>query len=218
MTGTFASTWLARLQARWPHNECRILFHGTAHTFEAFTEDSIGRGSDANSALGIHLAEWAHAAAEYAETSAERDADGAVGRVLVVALPALHPTGELNDFFRFFGEPDDARDGAPALEAQDHAHFARERQRLIAAGHDVVDYEDGEQVISVALNPNDLMIVGELNPAVAESLFEQIEAMEDPFDPAARLQLLAALDEGWTPWPVPGERPIPSRRPARGLR
>lgn len=209
--------WLTHLQQRWPDTEFRIMFHGTAHGFDAFTEDSIGQGGDANSALGVHLAEWPHTAGEYAEANTQRDTAGTKGRVLVVALAAYRPSQDLNDFFLFFGEPDEARPGLAALEAKDHAHFARERQRLIAAGHDVVDYEDGEQVISVALNPADLVIVGELTPEVACELFERMEGLEDSFDPAARLRLIGELQQGWAPRALPTSQVAP-RRGARGPR
>lgn len=194
------SDLLLSLNTRWPDNDWRLMFHGTAHAFEVFSEQSIGKGADANSALGIHLAEFSEPASEYAQASAEHDREGAIARVLVVALPARFPSRDLNNFFKFFGEADAGISGVmDALDAKDHTHFAAERQRLLALGHDVVDYEDGEQVIAVALNPADLVIVGELTPEAAEHLHTAIDALPDPFAAPARLAAIEALSVGWTP-------------------
>lgn len=206
-------SWADVLAARWPDTEWRLMFHGTAHAFDNFSEASVGRGSDANSALGVHLAEWPGAAAEYADASVSGDSEAAAPRVLVVALPAYSPTNELDDFFKFFGEPDDGIPGVmEALPARDHEHFRQERQRLLAAGHDVVDYEDGEQVISVALDPSPLVIVGRLSVEAARSIEEAMSRLPDAFDARARLALLEKMGSGWSPSALPA---IP--RPRRGV-
>lgn len=188
------------------------MFHGTAHDFETFTEDSIGKGADANCALGVHLAEYPDVAGEYAEVHSKRDEGATAARVLVVALPANKPTNDLNDFFKFFGEPDAGIPGRiPAIAAKDHDAFRRERQELLRAGFDVVDYEDGEQVISVSLNPKDMVIVGSLTPSAALIAREAIEALPDMFDAQARLAAIEGLPEGWCPRSLP----LPKRRPRR---
>lgn len=195
-----SADWVSHLHQRWPDTEWRLMFHGTGHAFERFSEASIGRGRDANAALGVHLAEYPEAAAEYAEASVQDDQDGQHARVLVVALPARHPTQELNDFFKFFGEADAGVPGkVDPLDAKDATHFRQERARLRAAGHDVVDYEDGEQVITVALDPADLVIVGSLTPEAAFALRDAMENLADMFDAPARLTLLDTLATGWTP-------------------
>jgi hypothetical protein len=200
------SPWLTHLTAHGFTDQSRLLFHGTGHAVPAFGEAFIGQGADANSALGVHLAEFPEAAAEYATASQTRDAGATGARVLVVALKSQSPDPVHWDFFRFFGEPDDG------LPARDHAHFRAERARLRAEGHDVVDYEDGEQVITVALDPADLIVLGELTVEAAEALADPVRALADPFDPRARLTLIAA-SPGWTPRPVP--TPVPRRRPSR---
>ena len=101
----------------------RIMFHGTCRRFEAFTEDSIGKGGDDNSSLGVHFAEFPDAAAEYAEAGMLRN-EGQ-GEVLVVLVPARH-AHEVRDyeaFFGFNGEGDPDPDFGPA-------GFARWRQEL----------------------------------------------------------------------------------------
>ena len=91
-----------------------------------------------------------------------------------------------------FGYDDDG------AQERDHAGFAALRQELRARGHDTVDYEDGEQVITVALNPEDLTVVARLTPAQAEEVGEVFHSWEDPFDASARL---AAVLERVAPEP-----------------
>ena len=59
----------------------------------------------------------------------------------------------------------------------------------------MVDYEDGEGCITVALNPADLRIVGRLDVDEAIALREAMDELDDAFDPAARIALLRALAE-----------------------
>lgn len=166
----------------------RVMFHGTCRRFDAFTEESIGKGGDDNSSLGVHFAEFPDAAGEYAEAGMLRN-EGQ-GEVLVVLVPARH-AHEVRDyeaFFGFNGEGDPDPDFGPA-------GFARWRQELLAQGHDVVDYEDGEGCITVALNPADLRIVGRLDVDEALALRESMDELDEVFDPAARIALLRALAE-----------------------
>ena len=161
----------------------RVMFHGTCRRFEAFTEDSIGKGGDDNSALGVHFAEFPDAAGEYAEAGAGRGEGNA--EILVVLVPARNAL-EVRDYYTFFGFTEEG-DPDPAFG---HAGFARWRQELLAQGHDAVDFEDGEGCITVALNPPDLQIVGRMDVDEAIALREAMDELDDAFDPAARIALL----------------------------
>ena len=161
----------------------RVMFHGTCKQVEAFSEALIGRGSDDNSALGVHLTDYAHHAAEYAQIGSDHgEGDGSV---LVVLAPAHNPFVE-SDYDRFFGLNEE---GSPD-PGFGRAGFARMRAELITQGHDIVDYEDGNGPISVALDPSKLLIVGRMNMDEAVELGEKMDALEDFFSTPARLAFL----------------------------
>lgn len=211
MTST-AEAWVNHLRQHMAQG--RVLFHGSGHSIDAFTEESIGRGQDANAALGVHLAEYPDHAGEYAEASAEFDPTARLAQVYVVVVPARAPTQELNEFFAFFGEPDSGIPGQlEPLAAKSSGHFAAERQRLLAAGHDLVDYEDGEQVIAVALNPADVILIGTFPADQAMDVREVMEVMEATGDCPAhqRLAAIAPWIEAWRSTPKPSTPKNPPR-------
>lgn len=177
----------------------RVMFHGTCWRFDAFTEDSIGKGGDDNSSLGVHFAEFPDAAGEYAEAGIHRHEGD--GEVLVVLVPARNAF-EVRDYEAFFGFNEQG-DPDPGFG---HAGFARWRQELLSQGHDVVDYEDGEGCITVALDPSCLRIVGRMSVDEALVLREAMDELDDAFDPAARIALLQAQS---TPAARAGRRPGP---------
>lgn len=170
----------------------RVMFHGTCRRFDAFTEESIGKGGDDNSSLGVHLAEFPDTAAEYADAGHLRGEGEAT--VLVVLVPARHAF-EVRHYETFFGFNEE---GNPDPNVG-HAGFARWRQQLLAQGHDAVDYEDGEGCITVALDPASLQIVGRMDVKDAFALREAMDELGDVFDPQARIGLLQALNRPTAP-------------------
>lgn len=178
-------TIVQHFNEKWPGVEWRVMFHGTSQSFEEFDESlSIGRGRDENSSLGIHFAEFPDDAGEYAQVSHERG-EGATATVLAVVMAAHDPYLE-TDYYRFFGfneegdpDPDFGKRG-----------FSQWRQELLAESYDVVDYEDGEGCITVALNPADLFIVGRMDAAKAMELGETIRNLDDCFDPIQRIEAM----------------------------
>lgn len=196
------SPWSTELDQRWPGVAWRILFHGTGHDVPAFTEESIGRGADANAALGVHLAEFPDVAADYAVDSAASDATARRPRVLIVALPARHPHPEW-DSSVFFGLEDPGIPGqTDPIAAWTSADFVRWRQQLRERGHDAIDYEDGDQVITVALDPADAVILGEMTVEAARAFREVMDEEDVSFEGAARLERLATwTDLTWRPVP-----------------
>ncbi|ACS43669.1 hypothetical protein [Methylorubrum extorquens] len=160
----------------------RIVFHGTSDAFDAFDLGRCGRGGDANSHLGVHLAEEARVAAEYAEAAAARR--GGEAQVLLVRAVTASPFAGF-DYYAFFGY---GHDGGSVIGPEE---FARRRLELIAQGYDSVDYQDGEQTICVSLDPTLLDIVAVLTPAEAAEVGERIEALPDLEDDRARLGIVA---------------------------
>lgn len=153
-------------------DEFRLLFHGTANDFDSFSA-SWSPGGDCNSALGTHFSEFPGEALEYAQTSFERG-EGARPIVMVAAVPALNPYG-MTDYFEFFGYDDDGG------QLMNHEGFSQKRDNLLRIGHDIIDYEDGEGVISVALRPENVTILAKLSPEQAERLDGLIRKNDDPF-------------------------------------
>ena len=164
----------------------RILFHGTRRQFEGFTEASIGTGAEANSALGIHLTDFPHLAADYADGASPDEGD--YPQVLVVRTP-VSKAFEERDNYTFFGYNDE---GIPD-SAMGKAGFSKWRASLQQSGFDAVDYEDGEGPIVVALDPGKLEIIARLTLKEAYMLSERLSELEDEFNTAQRLDALLSL-------------------------
>jgi hypothetical protein len=175
-------------------DDWRILFHGTSQDIEAFSEHAVGQGGDDNSALGVHLTDHAHHAAEYAQMG-----DGE-GVVLIVMTPGKSPfTVSDHDLFFGLGE-----DGSPDPNFG-RAGFSEWRQELLSQGHDVVDYEDGNGPITVALDPAKLLVVGRLSVDKAIELGEMMDVLEDSFSTSVRVDFLRSI--------MPTQPVFRSRRP-----
>lgn len=161
----------------------KILFHGTSHRFAAFSEDFIGVGGDANSALGVHLAEWPESAAEYAESSQDRDRRAQSACVLVVEAEVSNSFQGF-DYYEFFGLDDQGN------QVASRQAFAQIRQDLLDEGFDTIEYEDGEQQIVVILEPSNTNIIARLTVDEAYRLSEILSAGDEPFDDDFRRQSL----------------------------
>ena len=156
------------------------MFHGTRAQFDAFDAQFYGQYGDHNSSLGVYLCEFPEAAAEYAKAQPLRGR--LEGEVLAVLVPARSPYEE-RDYFRFFGF-DETGGPDPNMGPEG---FLRLRESLRIQGVDLVDYEDDEEgPISVALNPEDLIIVGRMSVEEARLLGQQVQDLEDPFDSGQR--------------------------------
>jgi hypothetical protein len=129
----------------------RLAYHGTAKHIAMFTERGVGRGADRNSALGLFLSEIPDNAAEYAHSAFEAG-EGDQPRIYVVAI-ACGKIFETTNQDRFFGLDED---GIPTATYSD---FSRWRRQLINEGYDAIDFEGGEDVISVCLSPQASKIV-----------------------------------------------------------
>lgn len=186
--------------------EMRIMFHGTGAILDAFSEASLGLGSDPNSALGVHLAEFPSSAAEFAEIATSYQ-EGQ-GTVLVVLLP-VRRAYTIHTYEEFFGLDED---GDPQL---DKTGFSRMREDLISQGYDLLEYEDGEMgAVSVALFPHDLTVVGSLTLSQAYELSTRLEQSSDPFCLSERVSHLCDMykqsrSNQTTPAPVQPRRPGP---------
>ena len=133
------------------------LFHGTSHAFDAFAEEYVGAGGDANSALGVHLIESPSVASDYAGLSAQGDVGANASRVLVaeVSVAKVLVVSLIDDFFG-------AVEGEPFKVKQD---FANLRTRLRAEGYDAVTIDVGDDTAGtwVILNPKLIRVVGRLS-------------------------------------------------------
>lgn len=134
------------------------LYHGTAHRFDAFRLTCDTRG-EPNSALGVHLTECPHLAAQYAEI-AGRDLGSGEPVVLLVDAE-VGKVGLLTCQASFFGgdlsTSPSKRTGVGS--------FARERERLMTKGFSAIaldvahDDLDGAWVL---LDPRDAVIAGRI--------------------------------------------------------
>ena len=160
-----------------------VLYHGTARHFAGFTEASIGLGTEANSALGIHFTEDPAVAADYAR-SAGADAGAVFPYVLVVMVTvakALVVTGR-DDFFGHADmTPVAGKDG-----------FASVRARLLADGFDAVVADDLGEGISgtwIILRPERIAIagrmsLGEADNSAARSAYGRVEMVSGSLFPS----------------------------------
>lgn len=108
------------------------LYHGTAKDFPAFEERFALRGSEPNSALGIHLTEHPWLAADYAEMAA-RDLGAGEPRVLVVEVKVgrVAVCDSAGDYM--------GREGDDAFETtRPRSDFVEARLRLQDEGFDAV--------------------------------------------------------------------------------
>lgn len=139
-----------------------VAFHGTSQQLDGFTEEKVGQGADANSTLGVFLTEVPSSSIDYACMDDE-DNEGGQARVYLVALP-VGPNYEFSSAEDFFGADE-------MCQVRTHEQFAELRQQLLVDGFLTASCETGEDVISVALRPEDALILAELD-------LEQVEELE----------------------------------------
>jgi len=151
----------------------RILFHGTAHAISAFTEASIGLGSDPNSALGIHTTDDPIYASEYALRSQTIDTDTQEPTVLVIEYISSEQH-YINHYEEFFGDEDD--------ETNNKAYFSELRGELIEEGIDLVDFEGGDEGIVALLCPEKINIINRLTIEQAKVLSDHLNNMNIHWD------------------------------------
>jgi hypothetical protein len=143
------------------------LYHGTAHDFPAFDKNFDVRGSDPNSALGIHLSEYPGIAAEYAGMSA-RDVYARRPVVLVVEADVERAIvcGGREEFFGYDPmEVDELTGDWEAVSGPLRHKFMFLRMKLMADGFDAVACDDiGDDLAGgwVVFDPARLRIVGRL--------------------------------------------------------
>ncbi len=117
------------------------LFHGTARDFTEFDSHFTLRGSEPNSALGIHLAESPSIAADYARLAAK---DGHAGepRVLIV-VAEVSKVGIVGSAADYLGRDPEIFD----IETnRTRVEFVERRLELQAMGFDAVATEETEML------------------------------------------------------------------------
>jgi hypothetical protein len=135
-----------------------ILYHGTSgDEFTHFDESSIGRGGDANSALGVHCTEHPAVAAGYADLGTSSDKPQK-SRILILEVD-LSRVKLTNSPVDFYGWSDQLR------KTRTHADYSSLRVRLQSAGFqalvtDQIGEDDGTWVI---FDPSNIQIIGTMS-------------------------------------------------------
>ena len=170
-----------------------ILFHGTGSNMTSFISDAQF-GGDRNSALGTHFSHSPRVAAEYAEMSADAENEPCVLVSIVPATNIFHMTDGC-DFFGIDERGDYERE---------HSHFQEMRKRLVSEGFDMVEFEDGEQVIAVSLVPEQARIIARLDISTAYDLDESISEIYSESSKIKALEkTLSKRTEGFKKSPSP---------------
>lgn len=151
---------LAKLEA----GEYRIGFHGTAQKIKAFTSEGIGRGGDLNSGLGLFTSEIPENASEYAQNAFELG-EGEHELVYVLAFSCRNPFTEI-DRDDFYGRDEDGQ------QLADRDSFVCLRRNLLSEGYDAICFEGEGDVITVCLEPDKAIVLGELSVDQALELHE----------------------------------------------
>jgi hypothetical protein len=149
-----------------------ILYHGTARDFTEFDTHFTLRGSEPNSALGIHLTESPSIAADYARLAAK---DGHAGepRVLIVEaeVSKVGIVGSAADYLGRDPEIFDVETNRSRVE------FVERRLELQDMGFDAVATEETEMLdVSgcwAVFDPATLSIIGSMSVEAAEELDAQ---------------------------------------------
>ena len=143
------------------------LYHGTAHAFRCFDARFALRGTEPNSALGIHLTECAGLAADYAELASR---DGGAGRAVVLVVDAeitrVAVCTSANDYL--------GRDPNDPFEATRPASdFVAARLRLQDEGYDAVAADCGLDDLAscwAVFDPGRLTVVSVIGLDTARAL------------------------------------------------
>jgi hypothetical protein len=137
-----------------------MLYHGTATMFSTFSEASIGIGSDANSALGVHFSECPiHAAS----TIVDRLGHAIPGSFVLIARVWIDRALISQSGDEFLIGPS-WTDPTTPVEVR-RRQFAAARQRLLADGFDAVCTDgcyDGDAGSWCILNPRRIAIIGRI--------------------------------------------------------
>lgn len=147
------------------------LYHGTARQFTEFASDYTLRGSEPNSALGVHLTQSPSIAADYARLAA-KDWHAGEPRVLVVeaCVSKVGLVGSAADYLGRDPEIFDVETNRTRVE------FVERRLELQAMGFDAVATEETEMPdVSgcwAVFDPVRLSIVGDMSLAAAGELDE----------------------------------------------
>ncbi len=147
------------------------LYHGTAHAFPAFDGHFTLRGTEPNSALGIHLTECPALAADYADL-ARRDG-GAKRPVVLVVDAEIARVALCTSACDYLG-----RDGDDPFKATRPASdFVAARLRLQGKGYDAVAVDCGLDDLAscwAVFDPGHLTIVSVLDVDTAYDLEQGI--------------------------------------------
>lgn len=139
----------------------RILFHGTSKDRQIFSEDSIGLGSDPNSALGVHATHDPLYALNYAEISHILD-DNSIKPIVFVLSYEEAGVDSIYDYDDFYGSYED--------DTNTKDHFSDKRSIFMENGIDLVEFEGGEEPISTLLDPKKIKIIYKLDKIEVEEL------------------------------------------------
>jgi hypothetical protein len=137
------------------------LYHGTAHAFPAFDSQFVRRGTEPNSALGIHLTENPALAAEYAQR-ATHDSHGGKPRVLIVEAE-VSKAALVRSAADFLGRDPEIFD---VETNRSHSEFVARRFELLDEGFDAITTEETELEDCcgcwIVLEHSNVTIVGEM--------------------------------------------------------
>ena len=182
----------------------RIVFHGTMDKgFTKFTDESIGKGGDPNSCLGIFFAEDPAIAAEYA---------GENGFVVVAVISEEktiiqdleHQVVLIDEVLDKYKQDCQENDSPPCesidfFETQDDykicAYYAREH--YLKQGINSLQYcsVGSDDAICVALRASEVEILKIISYEEAMNLSEKIYNQEDCYDQAQRFQHLTNVQQ-----------------------
>lgn len=138
------------------------LYHGTAHDFPAFDDRYVMRGTEPNSALGIHLTEHPVVAAEYAEL-AGRDRHATAPRVLVLDVE-ISKAAIISSVEDFLGRPEDVPYGHEGNRTREE--FVAARQEFQAQGYEALALDTEIEDLRgawVVFDPEKIEIVGSVS-------------------------------------------------------
>lgn len=172
-----------------------ILFHGTRKEFAGFSDESVGNGAEANSALGVWLARSPHVAASY----------GDMRRVFVVEVeaPSLVPVSDR--YVAIWG----GQDLFPTDREIGWVRFDEARKDLLSRGYDGVWCEmPGEEDMEGAVcifDPGNIRVIEVVDmPEVAD--LDEMEAHycgQDDSQVDWSESLEDVLQQGVSPCPAP---------------
>lgn len=128
-----------------------IAFHGTTEKIEKFNEDSIGKGFDANSALGVHASFSPSYASEYA--SLRETLNNKKGYVYILYIKY--------DDYDYIESNDDFY-GNEFEGTKTKEHFNEKRNEYLKNGIDLVLFDIEESILTI-LNPKKIKIIGKLD-------------------------------------------------------